>query len=221
MLSKGICLCLTLLSYTCAILALYLCWAKGFASVLHFCLIHALYLCWAKGFASVLYLRYIFFWNCAMVLSYGWTYYTFVTDWWTLIIYGYINIYTLTLGLNDPGNSVRVGFADEICENMPYFWRNFEFGGWNFEKNMLSSSDCVLNLGGGGGGGGGYVEFLCGEESWAALLEECGFFCGGLIRADFLYIHFCSYSPSCRRAFLGQGSGTKCPKTKARKVVAY
>ena len=29
---------------------------------------------------------------------------------------------------------MRVGFADEICENMPYDWRNFKFGGVKFGK---------------------------------------------------------------------------------------
>ena len=125
------------------------------------------------------------------------------------------DINTLTLGLSDPRNSVRVGYANEIWENMPNDWRNFEFGGWIFEKKVCFLPPIVFEI------WGGYVKILCGEESWAALLEECGFFCGGLIRADFLYIHFCSYSPSGRRAFLGQGSGTKYPKTKARKAVAY
>ena len=53
---------------------------------------------------------------------------------------------------------MRVGFADEICENMPYDWRNFEFGGLKFGKiyafflRVFSKS-------------GGVGKFLCGEES--------------------------------------------------------
>ena len=160
-----------------------------------------------------MYLTYGWFylWIFYLVVIHSWYMHTLIIKWICLILihwHEYIDIKILTLGLSDPWNSVRVGFADEICENMPYDWRNFEFGGLKFGKiyafflRVFSKS-------------GGVGKFLCGEESWAALLEECGFL-SGLFSADFPYIHFCSYSPSC-----GQGSGTKYPKTKARKAVAY
>ena len=90
----------------------------------------------------------------------------------------------------NPRNSVRVGFATEICENMPYFWRNFEFGGWNFEKCVLSSSDCVWNL------GGVMWNFCVGKKAELPYSRSVAFWAAFSARIFFTYIFALTLLPA-------------------------